>query len=102
LRSTTSAKEAWDNLKKAYEDKGLTRRLGLLRKPFNVKLHSYRYMDEHVTEIMSISQQLVDVSAAVNGEFICVVMLSGLPSEYNPMITASQSSGVKLTGDFVK
>jgi hypothetical protein len=101
LRSATSAKEAWDNLKKAYEDKGLTRRLGLLRKPL-LKLHSYRYMDEHVIEIMSISQQLADISAAANGEFICVVMLSGLPSEYNPMITALESSGVKLTSDFVK
>jgi hypothetical protein len=78
FRSATSVKEAWDNLKKAYGDKGLTRRLGLLRKLFNVKLRSYRNMEEYVTEIMSISQQLGDINAAVYDEFIGVVMLSEL------------------------
>jgi hypothetical protein len=91
LRPATSAKEAWDNLKKVYEDKGLTRRHGLLRKLFNVKLRGCRKMEEYVTEIMSISQQLADISAAVDDEFIDVVMLSVLPTECSPVIMAENS-----------
>jgi hypothetical protein len=38
-------------------------------------------MEEYVTEVTSISQQLADISALVEDKFIGVVMLIGLSPE---------------------
>ncbi|KAG5893139.1 hypothetical protein JTB14_034159 [Gonioctena quinquepunctata] len=100
VRSASSAKEAWSNLEKAYEDKGLSRRLALLRSLFAVKLEKSTNMEEYVSEVMSLSQKLADINSAVDDEFIAVILLSGLPSEFNPMITALESSKQKLTSEF--
>jgi hypothetical protein len=58
-------------------------------------------MEEYVTEVMSISQQLTDICAPVEDEFIGV-MKSGSSPEYNPMIMALENSGVKITSDLIK
>lgn len=102
VRSSKTAREAWDNLKRAYEDKGLTRRLGLLRRLFGVRLEGYRSMEEYVTEVMSLAQQLADISSPIDDEFVGVIMLSGLPLEFDPMVMALESSGAEITSEFVK
>jgi hypothetical protein len=55
-----TAKEAWDNLKKAYEDNGLCRRLSLLMKLCSVKLNNFGSTQKYVSQIMTLSQQLSD------------------------------------------
>ncbi|CAL1672080.1 unnamed protein product [Lasius platythorax] len=102
VRSAESAREAWLNLQKAYEDKGLSRRLALLRTLAGMILQNFRNMESYVNEIMSVSQKLADMNAPLDDEFIAVIMLSGLTEDYNPMIMALESANVGLTSDFVK
>lgn len=45
IRCATRAHEAWNSLQKAYEDKGLSRRLGLLRMLFATKLNECDSME---------------------------------------------------------
>jgi glutamine amidotransferase-like uncharacterized protein len=78
------------------------RQLGLLRSLFGTKLEGFKSMEEYVTEVISISQQLVDISVPVEEEFIGDVLLSGLSPEYNPVIMALENLGVKITSDFIK
>lgn len=52
------AKDAWDTLEKAFDDKGLNRRLQLLRKICSVKLEDYNTMQAYVNDTLSIGQQL--------------------------------------------
>jgi hypothetical protein len=39
---------------------------------------------------------------AVDDEFIGAVMLQGLPSDYEPIVMALESSGAVITSNFVK
>jgi len=102
VKNAKSAREVWQNLKQAYEDKGLSRRLMLLRLLFGLKLNIFNTMDEYVSQVISISQQLNDIDAGLSDEFVAVILLSGLPAEYNPMVMALENSNVNLTTDLVK
>ncbi|KMQ82572.1 retrovirus-related pol polyprotein from transposon tnt 1-94 [Lasius niger] len=46
--------------------------------------------------------QLADISAPLDDEFIGVIMLNGLSSDFDPMVMAIESSGADITSDFVK
>lgn len=102
VRSAETAEEAWKKLQKAYEDKGLSRRLSLLRTLAGIKLQNFRNMEQYVNEILSVSQKLADMDAALDDEFVAVIMLNGLTSDYDPMVMALESANVTLTSDFVK
>lgn len=102
VRSAKTAKEAWDNLQKAYEDQGLSRRLSLIRRLVRIRLENYSTMEAYVNETLSIAQKLADMAQPVDDEFLGVIMLSGLTSEYDPMVMAIENSNVKITSDFVK
>lgn len=102
VRKATSAYEAWNNLQKAYEDKGLCRRLGLLRSLFGVKLKDMDGMQGYISRITELAQQLSDISSPLDDEFIAVVFLGGLTNDYDPLIMALENSNLKLTSETVK
>ncbi|XP_069358848.1 uncharacterized protein [Maniola hyperantus] len=102
IRNATTAYEAWRNLQKAYEDKGLCRRLGLLRTLFAVKLNESQSMEAYVNKITEISQQLTEIGSGLEDDFVAVIMLSGLSTDYDPLIMALENSNVKLCSDIVK
>lgn len=102
VRNAQTPHEAWNNLKKAFEDSGLCRRLGLLRSVFATKLNECDGMEGYLNKITSLSQQLQDINAPLDDEFVAVVMLSGLTSDYDPLIMALENSNLKLTSDVVK
>jgi hypothetical protein len=97
-----SVKEVWEKLQNTYEDEGLTRRLSLLRKLFRVQLSDCSSMEGYLNEILSLAQRLDAIDAGMSGEFIGVIMLNGLSDDYDPMIMAMESSGVKITSDYVR
>ncbi|KAL0819491.1 hypothetical protein ABMA28_007591 [Loxostege sticticalis] len=102
VRNAQTPHEAWNNLKKAFEDSGLCRRLGLLRSVFATKLNECDGMEGYLNKITSLSQQLQDINAPLDDEFVAVIMLSGLTSDYDPLIMALENSNLKLTSDVVK
>ncbi|CAG9823775.1 unnamed protein product [Phaedon cochleariae] len=97
VRNASSAKVAWDNLAKAFEDKGLSRRLSLLRNLFSITLSNFSNMEENVSEVMSLTQKLNDINASLEDEFVGVILLNGLPAEYNPMVMALENSNQKIS-----
>lgn len=102
IRNAQTAKEAWDNLQRAYEDKGLCRRLGLLRTLFGTKLNECENMECYVNKITEISQQLTEIGSPLEDDFIAVIMLSGLTANYDPFIMAIENTAVKLSSELVK
>lgn len=102
VRNAKTAKEAWDNLCAAYEDKGLSRRLTLIRNLVRVKLENHASMEDYVNETMAISQKLVDIGHDIDDEFLGVILLSGLTAEYDPMVMAIENTSVKITSDLIK
>lgn len=102
VRNATTGHQAWNNLKTAYEDKGLCRRLGLLRTLFGSKLEQFNDMESYLLKITDLDQQLRDINAPLDDDFLSVLMLSGLPPDYDPLIMALENSNVKLCSETVK
>lgn len=102
VRNAKTPYEAWTNLQRAYEDKGLCRRLGLLRSLFGMKLCDTENMQSYLTKITELGQQLSDIGSSLDDEFLAVIMLSGLTVDFDPLIMALENSDVKLTSEVVK
>lgn len=58
VRDAKTAKQAWDNLEKIFEYKGLFQRVSLLRKLDRADFKGYNSMTEHIDGIASLVQQL--------------------------------------------
>lgn len=101
IQNATTAKEAWDNLKAAFEDSGLTRKVGLLRR-ITTRLENCESVEQYVTEIIYAAHQLNSIGLEVNEEWIGTILLAGLPERYEPMIMALENSGIAITGDSIK
>lgn len=101
VQSAKTAKEAWTALTNAFEDSGLTRRVGLLRQ-LTTRLENCKNVEEYVNLIISTAQKLSEIGFKVGEEWIGSLLLAGLPEHYGPMIMGLESSGTKITGDAIK
>jgi len=95
------AQDTWKALQKAYDDQGLTSRLGLMRELLGQKLAKHNGMESYLSTISELSLRLRNMDAAVPDELIGVIMLSGLTPDYDPLIMALENSGTKVTADDV-
>lgn len=102
IQSAKTAKEVWDNLAKAFEDTGLTRRVGLLRALISTKLDECATIEEYVNQIINTAHKLRGVGMNIDDEWIGTLLLAGLGDEYRPMIMGLESSGIKISADEVK
>jgi hypothetical protein len=64
LEDAETTMDAWNALKSAYEDKGANRRCMLLGKLFDVKLKNFNNMENYVTQILKIAQEIVTTRKA--------------------------------------
>ncbi|GBP32006.1 Retrovirus-related Pol polyprotein from transposon TNT 1-94 [Eumeta japonica] len=97
----SSAKEVWEKLCKAFDDSGLTRRVGL-RDLITTTLENCQSIEEYVNKIMTTAHKLRNIGFKVDDEWLGTLLLAGLPDEYKPMIMAIESSGVAITADSIK
>ncbi|KPJ19636.1 Retrovirus-related Pol polyprotein from transposon TNT 1-94 [Papilio machaon] len=102
IQDCKTAKEVWDNLAKAFDDSGLTRRVGLLRELCTTTLQACQNIEEYVSIIMTTAHKLRNIGFKVDDEWLGTLLLSGLPDSYQPMIIALESSGLKISADSVK
>jgi hypothetical protein len=102
VAKAATAAEAWRNLRKAFEDTGLTRKVSLLRKMTTTRLENCENIEGYVNEIMSAAHRSTAIGCEINQEWLGTVLLAGLAEKYGPMIMALESSGMVITGDSVK
>ena len=102
VRETKTAKEAWEKLEATFEDSGLTRRTGLLRKFGSTHLEDCQSMEEFVNTVMSTAHQLRSIGMVIPEELVGGMLLAGLPESYRPMIMALENSGTVISGDSIK
>ncbi|XP_075162739.1 uncharacterized protein LOC142235369 [Haematobia irritans] len=102
IQNVKTAKDLWNQLAKAYEDSGLTRRVALLRKLITTSLASCGSMEVYVKEIVTTAQSLNGIGFTISEEWVGSLLLAGLPDEYRPMIMALENSGISITGDSIK
>lgn len=102
IQSAKTAKEVWDNLKRAFDDSGLLRRVGLLRVLITTKLENCSSMEDYVNKIVSTAHTLNGAGMQINDEWIATLLLAGLSERYEPMIMAIENGGVAISSDQIK
>lgn len=102
VRGIKLANEAWEALKKLFQDDGLDRRVALVVQLVNTKLKNFSNVEDYVDQIMTVCHKLSEAGLKVTDEWSGIFMLAGLPSEYRPMILGMESSGKAITADAVK
>lgn len=102
IENAQTAKEVWKNLQNAFEDSGLSRKVGLLKDLINTSLDNCGSIEEYVNKIMSTAHKLRNIGFEVNDEWLGTLMLAGLSENYKPMIMGLESSGIKISSDFIK
>jgi hypothetical protein len=102
LEDAETTMDAWNALQSAYEDKGVNRRCMLLGKLFDVKLKNFNNIENYVTQVLKIAQEIVSTGKALDDDLIVTLLLRGLTPEYKPMRLALENSGVELTTDYIK
>lgn len=99
IRSAKTAFETFNCLKKAYADSGLTRRLALMKSLLG---NAYTgNIQEYVNKALSTQQELQGIGAAVDDEFLGIIMLAGLPERFHPLVMTLEHSNTKVSSENV-
>lgn len=97
-----TAYDLWTRLKELFEDKGLLRRITLLRKLVTTQLDACESMRAYVGDIFKTSNKLQGIGFEVPDEWLASILLAGLPNDFQPMIMGLESCGAILTADMVR
>lgn len=83
----TSAKDLWEKLASMYSESGLTRRCSILKAMFRCSLEDFNGSIVEYLDFLTASQQRLNaMKYGLSDQFLAVVMLSGLTSDYEPII----------------
>lgn len=102
IKETSTPKQIWEDLQKAFEDTGLTRKVSLITKLTTTKLKDCATVDEYVNTIISTANQMRGINFDVPDEWVGALLLAGLPEEYKPMFMALESFGTTIGADSMK
>lgn len=102
VRSAKTAAEAWKSLQKAFEDKGMGRRLALERKLYRLSLSDFDNVELYINAVMSTAQDLADIDKVIVDQSLAAILLGGLTPKYEPLIMALENCNVDVTTDLVK
>lgn len=102
IQTLSTAAQIWSALKELYDNRGLTRQIGLLRKLITIRLENCSSMANYVNEIIGTANKLKGVGFDITDEWIGAIILAGLTDKFKPFIMGIESSGVKINGDMIK
>lgn len=101
IQSAKSALEIWNILKNLYEDRGLSRRITLLRELISIRLDDCDGMNDYIDKIKSTSNKLIGIGFDLNSEWLGAIMLAGLTDEFKPLIMSIEANNEKITSDLI-
>lgn len=97
VREVSTAKEAWCKLKEVFEDKGLYRRVLLLRRLHRAEYNNYSNMTEYIESVMTLVQQLADIGCKIDDGEVAEMLLSGLPQDYDVLVSGLETACITHT-----
>lgn len=100
--SCTVAKDAWTAIQNAFEDKGVGRRVDLLKQLVSLKQSECESMEDYVHKMMLATAKVKKAGLQIGDDDVASLMLVGLPDEYRLMVMALENSIKVLTTDFVQ
>lgn len=102
IADTTTAKQAWEALEKAFEDSGLSRKVELLKQLVHLKLSDCESTEDYVNKMQMTSMKVKKAGLKIDDELVASFMLAGLPDEFCSLVMAVENSTEKLTIDKLK
>ncbi|CAH2100383.1 unnamed protein product [Euphydryas editha] len=97
VRTAKTSKEAWKSLADVFEDSGLVRRVLLLRQLHRVDYSNFNNMTDYIETIMMIVQQLADIGKTIDDKEVAEILLSGLSSEYDTLVSSLETVNMTST-----
>lgn len=97
IQDVNIAKDIWLKLETTYDDSGLIRRCGSLRKVTITQLVNCNSISDYVDTITGTTQKLNQIRFKVNDEWIGSLLLIGLPDHFGSMIMVIESSNIKIS-----
>ncbi|XP_047998303.1 uncharacterized protein LOC125235761 [Leguminivora glycinivorella] len=104
LRTADTAKKAWSNLQQIFEDKGLYRRVVLLRQLHRASYTDYSSMQQYIEAVTTLVQKLDDIGRTTEDAEVAELLLSGLPQEYDVLVSSLEAASLTktLTSEMVR
>jgi hypothetical protein len=96
-----TAREVWTTLENLYEEKGLSRKINLLRNLIGSILGESDGMQAYVDKILKHTQQLSSIGFDISDEWSTAILLAGLTEKYQPFIMGIEAAGTKLTDNII-
>lgn len=97
VRNATTARDAWASLSRVFEDKGIYRRVVLLRKLHHSQYNDFENMGAYIEGLMTLVQQLADIGKVIEDQEIAEILLSGLPQDYDVLVSNLETANVTNT-----
>ena len=91
VRAAQSAKEAWENLQKRFEEKSLSRKIFYQRKLYSARMAKGTDMIDRINYLKTLAEHLEAVDDAALKKYLVIILISSLPEEYNCLITALET-----------
>lgn len=102
LAGAETAKQAWDNLEKSFEDSGLCRKVELLKQLVKLTLAECDSVEDYVSRMVTTCLKVGKAGLKIDDEVLASLMLAGLPEEYKSLVMAIENSTTNLTSEAVK
>ncbi|XP_036340351.1 uncharacterized protein LOC118749659 [Rhagoletis pomonella] len=96
-----TALEIWQKLKNLYEDKGLTRKIGLLRGLISCRLEDCENMQSYIDRIKDNSNKLNEIGFEINEDWLTAIVLAGLTDAYKPFIMGIEASDSQIKSETI-
>jgi hypothetical protein len=99
IRKCKTPKEVWETFKRLFEEKGLSRKIGLLKGLISTKLDTS--MQQYIDTLMDYSNKLGGIGFEISDDWLSAIILAGLTDDYKPFIMAIEASGTNVTSDVI-
>lgn len=102
LEECTTAKQGWDTLMTAFEDKGVVRKVSLLKQWISLRLADCESMQDYVNKCLTLRSKVKSAGFKIDEEIAGSIMLCGLSDAFKPMVMSIETKADEISVDFVK
>lgn len=99
IMDATSASQVWKKFKELYEDKGMTRKIGLLRNLIGTKLSDCDNMQGYVNTLLDYFNKINAIDFKITDDWKTAILLSGLTDDFKPFIMSIEASETSLKAE---
>ena len=99
IENSKTAKEIWEKLKELYDNKGMSRKISILRSLVSIRLENCESIQNYVDKIVSDRNKLVSIGFDISNDWLTAILLAGLNEAYRPLVMTIEASEDVIKAD---